>query len=314
MNLHLRLACTATVFFALAASASAANIVWVTFHSADNAPSANAATAGFTTAPDKGYTDLLTANGNTVTRFVTHDIASGGSLSSDELAQLNGADLVIIGRSINSGNYQQNEEALAWNVQVTAPLILMSGYVERANRLGYVTASVTPPDIAGNVKLTVNNPLHPIFAGIALDGTNTMINDFAGLAVSPVDGTTVQRGISVNTDPLAGGGTALATDGTVGDAAFGGTLIAEWPAGATLANATASVLGGHRLVFLSGSREANGVTGDSAGIYDLSGDGAQLFLNAVNYMAVPEPGTMVLAAFGALGLAGVYCSRRRSAG
>jgi hypothetical protein len=184
----------------------------------------------------------------------------------------------------------------------------MSGYIERQNRLGYVTASTTPPDTAGDVKLVIANPSHPIFAGIALDGTNTMANNFAGLAVSPVDGTTLQRGISVNVDPLAGGGTLLATIATAADPAFGGGVIAEWPAGATLSNGTSSVLGGPRLVFLSGSREASGVTSQSAGIFDLTPDGAQMFLNAVQYMAVPEPGTFAMSAMGAVCL---YAAARR---
>ena len=43
------------------------------------------------------------------------------------------------------------------------------------------------------------------------------------------------------------------------------------------------VQAGRRLVFLSGSRE-NGVTSEVAGIYDLSPIGANMFLNAVNYL------------------------------
>jgi hypothetical protein len=41
------------------------------------------------------------------------------------------------------------------------------------------------------------------------------------------------------------------------------------------------------LVFLTGSREANGSTSQISGIYDLTEDGATLFLNAVKYMAKP---------------------------
>jgi hypothetical protein len=62
-------------------------------------------------------------------------------------------------------------------------------------------------------------------------------------------------------------------------------VIGEWQAGATMGNSTADSLAGHRLVFLSGSRE-QGITSQAAGIYDLTGDGARMFLNAVEYMAV----------------------------
>ncbi|HUS34129.1 MAG TPA: hypothetical protein VM680_02135, partial [Verrucomicrobiae bacterium] len=75
------LACVLTV-----ASADAANIIWVSFHPGDNTPSANAAAAGFTTAPDAGYTQALTAAGHTVTRVV--------SSGTPNTAQLNAADLV----------------------------------------------------------------------------------------------------------------------------------------------------------------------------------------------------------------------------
>ncbi|MBK7998505.1 MAG: hypothetical protein IPK15_07260 [Verrucomicrobia bacterium] len=53
--------------------ADAANIMFVSFHSGDNTPSAAAVTAGFTQAPDVGYTQLLQNNGHTVTRVVTSD-------------------------------------------------------------------------------------------------------------------------------------------------------------------------------------------------------------------------------------------------
>jgi len=65
-------------------------------------------------------------------------------------------------------------------------------------------------------------------------------------------------------------------------------IIAELPAGATLQNSSGSpedVLGGPRLVFLTGSREPDGVTGgQAAALYDLYPDGEQMFLNAVAYM------------------------------
>ena len=45
------------------------------------------------------------------------------------------------------------------------------------------------------------------------------------------------------------------------------------------------VLGGPRLVFLTGSREPDGVTGgQAAALYDLYDDGTLMFLNAVAYM------------------------------
>jgi hypothetical protein len=287
-----------TLTVLLAASTQAADIAWVTFHSGDNTPAQGAIDSGFSTAPDIGYTSLLTGAGYNVTRFVTKDDPT--ALDADFL---NSFDLVIIGRSINSGNYQQANETLFWNSTITSPVMIMSGYALRNVRLGYTTGG-TIPDTAANIALTVNNPAHPIFAGIALDGANTTVNPYAGIVT--YDSTTA-RGISVNTDPIAGGGTVLATVGTAGDPAFGGMIIGEWQEGAVMN--TGNVLGGDRLVFLSGSREANGVNSATAGILDLTADGQQMFLNAVAYMVVPEPSAFALLGLGACAL----FFRRRSA-
>jgi len=282
------------------AQASAASIAWVSFHSDPNVPSPAAATAGFTQAPDVGYTDLLTGNGHTVTRFLTTD--------TPDTATLNTFDVVIIGRSVNSGNYELDAETAAWH-SITAPTILMGGYTLRSSRLGFTTGT-TIPDTTGDIRLMVNNPSHPIFAGIALDGTNTMVNPYAG--ITTFNGVT-QRGISVNTNPLAGGGQLLAKVGTVGDPANSGTgmIIGQWAPGSVMGTTPPDTLGGHRLVFLSGSRESSGLTSEGSGIFDLSADGGRMFLNAVNFMAtIPEPSTASLAM---LAMAGLGLLRRRAA-
>jgi len=279
----------------MVASCQAANIGWVSFHPADDSPSANAAAAGFTFAPDVGYTQLLEANGHNVTRIV--------SSATPDPSVLNLFDLIIVGRSVPSSHYQ-NAGATAWN-SITTPTIVMGGYVTRSSRLGYTTGT-TIPDTAGTIGLQALVPGHPVFGGIALDGSNVMLDPFANI----VDflGTT-QRGISVNMNPIAGGGTILATIATAGDPAFGGMIIGEWMPGAVMANGTADILAGHRLAFLSGSREASGLTSEGAGIYDLNPAGAQMFLNAVSYMAVPEPGVLAFLVSGLLALA--WRSRRK---
>src|SRR5688572_9532429 len=54
----------------------AANIIWVSFHSADGTPSTAAFNDGFTNAPDVGYTRLLRDAGHNVTRVVSADNAA----------------------------------------------------------------------------------------------------------------------------------------------------------------------------------------------------------------------------------------------
>jgi hypothetical protein len=248
-----------------------AKIAWVSFHPADDTPSAAAKTAGFTEAADVGYTKLLATSGHQVTRILT----SG----TPDTNALNAFDLVIISRSVPSADYQDAAETLAWN-GIKAPMMIVNGYIMRNSRLGYTTGA-TMVDSAGSVKLKVLNPLNKIFWGINTDVNGLMANDYANLAAFTNKN---QLGISVNNNPVADSPTILATIGTASDPTFGGLVIAEWQAGSILANGAKDKLGGRRLVFLTGSRE-NGITSEAAGMFDLTADGSKMFLNAVQYMA-----------------------------
>ncbi len=257
-------------------------VIWVSFHGADDTPSSNAAGAGFTEAVDKPYTDLLKANGYDVQRYI--------QTGTPDVNVVNAADLVVASRSLARGSVQ-NDAATRWNTTITAPMIITNGYILRSSRLGFTTGT-DMPDITGDISLTVSDPTHPIFEGIALtDGT--MDNPFAGVAYYP-DGTTLARGLSVNNNAANAEGTVLATVSAASSATgpAGGMIIAEWPAGATLTHsggAGTDVLAGPRLVFLTGGREADGINSETAGLYDLYDDGATMFLNAVEYMiTLPE--------------------------
>jgi len=254
-------------------------ILWVSFHGADDAPSGGAVGVGFTEAADKPYTDLLKTAGYNVVRLV--------QTGTPDLSVVNAADLVIVSRSVASSSFQ-NAAASTWN-SVTAPMIVLNSYTARKSRMGYNTGS-NIPDITGDITLTVTDPMHPIFAGVPLmiiGGATeaTMVNPFAGV-VSYANGT-LARGISVVTDPVDDEATVLATISAAGNGPVGAVMIAEYPAGATLTHdggAGNDVLGGHRLLFLTGGREANGISSETAGMYDLYDDGAMMFLNAVEYM------------------------------
>lgn len=260
-------------------------IVWVSFHSADDSPAADAATAGFTDAPDVGYTDFLKANGYNVRRVV--------SSNSPDPADFANADLVIISRSVPSGDYS-NDAATAWN-NIDAKVMILGGYVLRNSRMGFTTGG-TMIDTTMDISLAVNMPNHPIFDGISFDasgntGPFTTVVEYNG---------TLQRGVSVNNNPLGGQGRLIATSGTSGDPTFGGPVIAEWSAGDSLTHAGGAGtddLAGRRLVFLTGSRE-QGITSQGAGIYDLLPEGEAMFLNAIDYMIngeeyIPSPGAVL---------------------
>jgi hypothetical protein len=293
-KLALALLCVA----ATVASSPAANIAFVSFHPGDDTPSANAAAApaSFTQAPDVGYTQLLAANGHTVTRFLSKDLPTAADATA-----YNGFDLVIVSRSTASGHYQQPEESLFWNTTITKPVIHLGGYALRGSRLGFTTGDLIP-DTTSPAQLEALVPNHPIFSGVSLDAGNIMVNSFAGIASH--NGVT-QRGISLNTSPLEAGGTLIAriSAGTTIDNELNrgtGMVIGEWAAGAVI-NGGTETLGGNRLVFFTGSREM-GITSEGAGIFDLSADGSTMFLNAVNYIVVPEPSTYALLGLGALAL------------
>jgi hypothetical protein len=270
-------ACALGLFNAQVSKAPAADIAWFSFHSADNMPSAGAAGAGATTAPDKGYTDLLAAAGHNVTRFLTTGTPNVTDLNDN-------FDLVIVSRSAPSLDFEPGADSTNWN-SITTPIIFMHGYALRANRLGFTTGD-TIPDTTGPIKLNVTNPSHPIFNGIALDGANTTVNDYT-VGLVPWNGTP-QLGISVNTNPITPGGTILATANGAGGA-NNGMIIGEFPVGTTMSNSSAGTLSGPRLVFLSGSRE-NGISAELTGLIDLTPDGEQMFRNAVSYLTgLPEP-------------------------
>ena len=267
------------------APALGANITWVSFHDTD-APSQAAADAGFTQAPDIGYTDLLSANGHSVTRFLT------GDLTNDDLPQLNGSDLVIISRSTNSGD---TNPPTIWNTMVTAPVINMHEYTLRSSRLNW-SDGTTMVATVGPSTLVAADPSHPVFDGISLDGSNTMTNPFMDVVT---ENGALQRGTSINMNNLVGG-TVVGSISDDGTATANGPVIAEWLTGATVNNG--DVLAGPRLAFISGSREVDGVTSQTAGILDLTDDGTAMFLNAVNYMAIPEPSTGILTLLAVVGL------------
>lgn len=294
-------------------AAQAVNIAWVTIHPTDDEPAPGS--GPFDDAPDKGYTDLLTANGHTVTRFLSSNVDNPAAM-----ATLNSYDLVIIGRGIGNSAFFGSTLARkdAWNT-LTVPMILTNGYVERASRLGWATTS-TIPDVQNPIPphtfhLQASDPSHPIFAGIPLDGTNTMVNPF-GHQVFPVynDATpvTIQGGPSVVMDLVAppggegfttlvpGGTTIARVVGITASGANGGTMIAYFPPGTVPAPGPVgggAPFGGKRLLFLTGSRENNN---NAPGIYDLDPDGARMLLNAVRFMTIPEPSSAVLLGMGAL--------------
>ncbi|HEY3391548.1 MAG TPA: hypothetical protein VGK58_02490, partial [Lacipirellulaceae bacterium] len=257
--------------------AGAVNIAWLTFHGTDD-PEPQASAQGYTTATDQGYVDLLRGDGHSVTRILS------ATPNQAFIDNLNTFDLVIASRQVNSGAYGEGGDAATerslWLEGVTKPMMMMSGYILRNNRLQFMSGDTIPDtSTAGPVTLTAALPSHPIFDGIALDASNNMT--FATYPISTPNGTPM-RGISVVTQPPAGGGTVLAS--VSADAASGANamLIGHWPAGSTIGT---TMLGSPRMAFLSGTREPSSPADiQLAGEHDLTTAGDQLFLNSVCFM------------------------------
>jgi len=139
----------------------------------------------------------------------------------------------------------------------------------------------TMTDTSGTIHLRAEDATHPVFDGIRLGTDHIMAEAYA----EPVTlQGVIQRGISINQNPLWAGGKLIATNASITDNAFGGTVIAEWEKGTTMNSLGEYTLAGKRMLFLTGSREASGYTSETAGIYDLTEEGGQMFLNAVRYL------------------------------
>ena len=250
--------------FGLSSPAQAAMIVWA---------SAISDPAG----ADAGFVSLLEGAGHTVSRFTV-----AGALTPENVATLNAADLVIVGRAVNSGDFD-NANGRIWNEQISTKLLAMSAYTTRKNRMAWSTGDLVPD--SGATPLVAVDPTHPIFAGVTFQGDGvTMANNY---------NTMIARGTTTIGSPLVAGGTVLARNPAV----TGGIAIAEWAPGTVVlddqAGALPQTLAGPRFFFAGGNREADGSAVTTAGIMDLTPDGQVLFLNTVGYaLTVPEPSRM----------------------
>lgn len=229
------------------ATGNGAKVIWVT----ENTDGATEPSPD-----DSGWTDLLTLNGFQVERLDIRDL-DGNPAALDDL---NAADLVIVSRDTNSGNYNTTpDEVSAWNTDLTSPLIQLSTYLIRNNRWSWMNTAGLP--VAGSNEIQVTDPAHPIFNGITLDENEQF---------------TIIESNQVNiSDALdAGNGTVLATDPTNGN-----VWVAFWEEGVEFYEGAGQTTGGPRLWF-GAAVEIN----DPKGAENFTSDGEAAFMNAVNFM------------------------------
>ena len=229
--------------------ASAANIIWVTESTdASNPPSPD----------DSGFTDLLTAQGHTVDRRNVTNLDAG------QIAALEAADLVMVSRDTNSGNYTQGSEVADWNA-ISTPLIQMSQYLTRNNRWKWYNGGGTGGSSSDRIEAI--DQTHPIFDGIALDA---MFSAPFSTSRTPTGNTT---GV--------GNGTPIGID-----FGSGRPLITFWDTGTEFYSGAAQTAGGPRLFFGAGFDDNN-----PKGALNLTAEGEQIFLNAIEFL-VPSAAVM----------------------
>ncbi len=231
----------------LVTTVNAATIIWVSDAFDDN---------GDGELDDQPWMDLLEANGYSVDPSFRNQ--EGRTLDDDKIAALNAADLIIVSRCSGSGSYDDGNEVAQWN-SVTTPLILEAMHIIRSSRWLWVdSGSTTNLD---SPMMDILAPDNPIFAGVT---SPVKILDEAVGQTSFIDVADV------------GNGTLLAqTDG-------GLPWIAEWETEVEFYAGSGQIAGGPRMMFVAGTQDVSGVTG--RGMYNLTPEGEQLFLNAVRYM------------------------------
>jgi hypothetical protein len=254
------------VCLACPAGAALQNIVWVS----DNKDPENV-DPGTSTPRDQVWTDLLEANGYGVDKSFMN--AEARELDATKIAALNSADLVIISRNTNSGDYDDGDEIAQWNSLDTSVMMLVA-HIHRSSRWKWLNTTNTENTTA-NMKAVL--PGHPVFDGVSLDVNNE---------IAAILSTT-----SVTNHTEVGNGTLIAER-----ADNGGVWIVEWSAGQEFYDGSGEIAGGPRMWFAAG-QSGSGMDG----LYNLTPDGEAVFLNAVAYM-VPEPATIALLGLGALAL------------
>jgi len=243
--------------FCLTSTVQAADIIWVSDKYDDNGDGAP---------DDEGWVAFLEAQGYTVD-YRAEGTGNGywRTLDDAKIAELEAADLIIISRTSNSGDYANAPEPTQWN-GITTPLILTTCYISRNSRWIWYNNATMSED-SGTPTLVATDPHHPIFNGVSLDANNEV--DIYDQSVGSA--TTSLVGVVDN-----GNGTLVAKAKT-GD----WTIISEWEPGTPFFAGGDETPAGKRMFFGAGTREGGG---QGRGEFNLNEEGQKLFVNAIEYM------------------------------
>jgi hypothetical protein len=230
--------------FCLALPVQAATIVWVS----DNKTPTDGVPA------DQPWVDLLEAQGYTVNLDFRNQ--EGRSLDAAEIETLNAADLIIISRDTNSGDYANGDTPIQWN-SIETPIIMQVAHIARSNRWLWINTDAYNDSLPPAMEAV--DISHPVFNGVNLDNNNQV----------PV----ITEASSFPSITDAGNGTLLAKRADNDE-----LWIVEWETGQEFYAGSGQTAGGRRMLFISATN--SGVDGR----YNLTADGEIIFLNAVGYM------------------------------
>ena len=235
---------------------------------------------------DQGLVDWLDAE--------THNVdARRGywmDLDPNKVAELDAADLVIISRATNSGNYNGDGEPDMWN-SVTAPMINMTAYLTRNSRWKWMdNATIASP--GAPIMQAVEPISSVVFDGIELDPETLMVDVLDPLVGSadPNDpNVTGNTSFLMSTD--VGNGRLMAVAQTTeGEAAW----IATWLPRVEYYPGSGQFAGGMRMAFMAGTQEP-----PVQGAFNLNATGQKMLANAIILMVQGpvDPGTDNLLAY-----------------
>ncbi|QDU56640.1 PEP-CTERM sorting domain-containing protein [Aeoliella mucimassa] len=233
--------------------------------------------------------DLIAHLQNTLGHTVTTAAYDSLDTIASDVDALNQADLVIVSRNTNSGNYASNpEEVAAWD-SVQVPVILGNGWITRNSRWSYVDTGNMQEDYAFDISAPPGTTeVHPYFAGVPthddhLDG---------GPGSPPISGLS-KYNPSADSD-LPDGGSVMGDGIAIGvrnNVDFQNVFIASWQAGQM--TGSGNVLGGDRVYFAMPQDFSAYRTSGVAILDNIVG----------SFVApVPEPGSIVLLSLGCCAL------------
>ena len=148
------------------------------------------------------------------------------------------------------------------------PMILLNAYMARSNRWLWINATDIGARQAYFMAKAVD-PMHAIFEGVTLDDDGQVV--WLDSAIAPGFSTYISTA-------NAGNGHVIAARPDNND-----VLIVEWAAGTPFYAGSTQTPADKRMFFSAGTEQASG-TNVGYGVYDLTAEGQEMFLNAVAYM------------------------------